>query len=354
MSEFHVNVVKLGPMVPHPNADTLNITKVFDYPVITKKGGFKEGDLVVYIPVDSIVPNTEEWYFLCPLSEDRLPKYKIGEVPEKYRVIEAKKLRGIFSQGMLAPLPMQSIDILKEGDDVRAIMCITKYEPPIPSSMNGECEAAPKGWVFPVYTDIEGIKRYPNVLIPGEDVIITEKIHGCNSRFCHDGERLWVGSHTQIKKRDEKNLWWQVAATNNLEEKLAKAPMYVFFGETYGQVQDLKYGVKSGSRFRVFDVYDVAAMKYVDYSDAFLLANKIGLEWVPTLAVGPWDPEKFNLLSEGRTTVTETINNVSAIQPVDHIREGFVVRPIKERWSDEIGRVILKRVGEGYLLRKKK
>jgi len=361
MSEFHVNVVKLGPMVSHPNADTLNITKVFDYPVITKKDGFKEGDLVVYIPVDSIVPDTEEWHWLCPLDSDGNPRFTVGQVPEKYRVIEAKKLRGIFSQGMLAPVPFMRNDLAgdpskwtKEGDDVREAMGITKYEPPVPSSMNGECEAAPKGWVFPVYTDIEGIKRYPNVLIPGEIVVVTEKIHGCNSRFCHDGTRLWVGSHTQIKKRDDKNLWWQVALANDLEEKLAKAPMHVFFGETYGQVQDLKYGIKSGSRFRVFDVYDVAAMKYLDYSDAFLLVRDVGLDWVPVLGISPWDPERINPMSEGKTTVTENVGDIATIQLADNVREGFVVRPIKERWSDEIGRVILKRVGEDYLLRKKK
>jgi tRNA-binding EMAP/Myf-like protein len=181
MSEFHVNVVKLGPMVSHPNADTLNITKVYDYPVITKKNGFKEGDLVVYVPVDSVVPDTEEWHFLCPLDSDGKPRFPVGQVPEKYRVIEAKKIRGIFSQGMLAPLPKLPVKQWKVGEDARQALSITKYEPPVPSSMNGECESAPKGWVFPVYTDVEGIKRYPNVLIPGEMVVVTEKIHGCVS-----------------------------------------------------------------------------------------------------------------------------------------------------------------------------
>ena len=216
MSEFHVTVVKLGPMTSHPNADTLNITKVFDYQVITKKGGFQEGDLVVYIPIDSVVPDTEEWHFLCPIDQATgQPKYPVGQVPEKYRVIEAKKLRGIFSQGMLAPLPFECKmgmigndeallhpPFWKEGDDATWWMGITKYEPPMPMTTGGECEAPPKGWVFPVYTDIEGMRRYPDIIQPGEQVVLTEKIHGANARFVHDGERLWVGSHTQIKKLD--------------------------------------------------------------------------------------------------------------------------------------------------------
>ena len=36
----------------------------------------------------------------------------------------------------------------------------------------------------------------------------------------------------------------------------------------------------------------------------------------------------------------------------DHVREGFVVKPTAECFDDRIGRVILKMVGEGYLLRK--
>lgn len=178
MSEFHVNVVKLGPLIPHPNADTLNITKVFDYQVITKKDGFKEGDLVVYLPIDSVVPDTKEWYFLAPRHSDGSERFPVGQVPEKYRVIEAKKLRGIFSQGMLSSLPPGD---WKVGDDVCAALNITKYEPPVPMTMNGECEAPPKGWVLPVYTDVEGLRRYPNVLKENEEVVITEKIHGCVS-----------------------------------------------------------------------------------------------------------------------------------------------------------------------------
>lgn len=36
-----------------------------------------------------------------------------------------------------------------------------------------------------------------------------------------------------------------------------------------------------------------------------------------------------------------------------YVREGFVVKPLRERYHPRLGRVILKRHGEGYLLRKK-
>lgn len=339
MSEFHVNVIRLGPFTRHPNADSLDITKVFDYTVIAKQGNFKEGDLVVYIPIDSVVPDNEEWHWLAPRNSDGSERFAIGQVPERYRVIEAKKIRGIFSQGCLSPLPPGD---WKEGDDVRAAMGITKYEPPVPTTTGGEVEAPPKGWVFPTYTDIEGLRRYPDVLQPGEEVILTEKIHGANARYVHDGERLWVGSHGQIKRRDPDVLWWQVAIADKLEERLAQAPGMVFFGEVYGQVQDLKYGVKSGAKFAVFDVYDVKAQRYLDFDAAHALASQLQLPWVPILGRGPWNPDELNPLCEGKSTLA------------DNVREGFVVRPVKERWDERVGRVVLKRHGEGYLLRKKK
>lgn len=339
MSEFHVRAVRLGPLTKHPNADTLDITKVFDYTVIVKRGNFREGDLVAYLPVDSVVPDTDEWHHMVPRDGDGTPRFPVGQVPEKYRVIEARKIRGVFSQGYLAPLPPGE---WKEGDDLREAMGITKYEPPAPATTGGECEAPPRDWTFPTYTDIEGLRRYPHVLQRGEDVVVTEKIHGANARYVHDGRRLWVGSHAQVKRRDPNVLWWRVALAEGLEEKLARAPMHVFFGEVYGQVQDLKYGIKEGARFRCFDVYDVKEQRYLDYGPARRLAEDIGIPWVPVLYVGPWIPDEVNALCEGKSTIA------------DHVREGFVVRPTTERWHDEIGRVILKRHGEGYLLRKKK
>ncbi len=343
MSEFHVNVVKLGPFTRHPNADTLDVTKVFDYTVVAKRGNFKEGDIVVYVPIDSVVPDTEEWHWLAPRNAEGTERFPVGQVPEKYRVIEAKKLRGIFSQGMLAPLPAGD---WQEGADVCSVMGIVKYEPPVPLVMHGECEAAPKGWMFPVYTDIEGMRRYPNILQEGEEVSVSEKVHGTNYRVVHDGDRLWVGSHTQIKKRDESNVWWQIAAQENLEDKLAKAPFHVFFGEVYGQVQDLKYGVKSGSRLRVFDVYDVKSQRYLDFEDAVSLTESVGLTFVPILYKGKW--------TEDLNSLCENVSELARVSNVEQISEGFVVRPCTERWHPEIGRVVLKRHGEAYLLRKKR
>jgi len=348
MSEFHVNVVRLGAFLPHPNADSLDVTKVHDYTVVARRGTFHEGQLAVYVPVDSIVPDTSEWHWLSPriegLTEERHP---VGQVPVRYRTIEAKRLRGIFSQGCLSPLPPGD---WKEGDDVREAMGITKHDPSEELELSGECEAHPRGWSFPKYTSINGLRRYPRLLRDGEEVIVTEKVHGTNARYVHDGDRLWVGSHGQIKKQAAANAWWQVAEQANLEERLARCPWHVFFGEVYGHVQgiDLEYGIRRGARFRAFDVWSVREMRYLSHDDAIAMADVAGIPWVPILYRGPWDPDVVNPLCEGNTTVDDGSGTVS------HVREGFVVKPTTERYDDHIGRVILKRHGEGYLLRRKR
>jgi len=338
MSEFHVTIVQLGSFEKHPNADSLDITKVFDYTVVAKRGTWEPGQLAVYVPVDAVIPDTQEWSWLAPRDSNGELKFSTGSTPEKYRVIEAKKIRGIFSQGVLAPLPPGD---WKVGDSVATAMGITKYEPPTPMTTGGECEPAPTGWKFVTYTDIEGLRRYPSVLEEGEEVVITEKIHGANARFVHDGERLWVGSHGQIKKFDTKSIWWQAAIAEDMQSKLAAFPMHIIFGEVYGQVQDLKYGVKTGVQFRAFDVFSLLDMRYLNHDDAQRIVTAAGLRWVPVLYRGPWSSDCHSM-AEGNSTLA------------DNVREGFVVKPIIERYHPEVGRVILKRHGEGYLLRKKK
>lgn len=167
-------------------------------------------------------------------------------------------------------------------------------------------------------------------------------VHNCNSRYVYHSktERLWAGSRTCIKKYDETNLWWKAAKAFGLDEKLKKAPDKVLYGEIFGTVQDLKYDAKKGELLlRFFDVYDIATGQYMNWQDAKKIIEDIGLIAAPLLHDGPWSKDLLPM-AEGKSTIA---NNV---------REGFVVRPQKERFSEEVGRVILKMVGEGYLLRK--
>lgn len=340
MTDFHVEVVRLGKVEKHPNADALDITYVHGengYPCIVKKDSFKEGDLAVYIPIETTLPDRPEFAFLSA---------------SEHRRLKAKKLRGFFSMGLVIPVPSDIPDAV-EGMDVAERLGITKFEPKQPSGhyskvMGGDCEADPEHFIFHKYTDIEPLRRNSRVLNNGEEVILTEKCHGCSYRAVHDGTRLWVGSRQQIKKRpeeinDQGPVWWRLAKELDLETKLAKCPNHIFYGEVFGPgIQDLTYG-QTKPTLRIFDVLDTATNLYVDHDEAVRLTALVGLEMVPHLYRGPWKPAELLPLCEGKTTLGEV-----------HCREGFVVKPVKERWDKRVGRVILKRVGESYHLRKEK
>lgn len=322
-SESNVEVVRIGAIRKHQNADSLSITDIHGgYPVIFRTGDYAEGDLAVYVPIDSIVPDTEAWAFLGG-----------------HRRIKAKRLRGVFSMGMLAKAP----DGLNEGHDVRELLEITKWEPEIErdGKVRGESlggEPPPKGPPVPVY-DVEGWRKWKCALTDGEEIVATEKIHGANARVFFDGDRLWVGSRTQWKAEATDAQWWPTIMRTEWPALLAKHPDVVVFGEVFGQVQDLKYGHATGSSFRAFDIYDRVRGEWYDHDRAIAFAGLVGIPWVPILYRGPWN-EDARSLAEGKSTFA------------DHVREGIVVKPVRERRDKSLGRVILKLVGEGYLLRK--
>ena len=220
MSEFHVEVVEVGPVRKHPDADTLSITNIHGdsrgqggYPVIFRTGEFHEGSRAVYVPVDCVVPDTDRWHFLAPQPrvKDGVvvdPGVPVGAVPASYRRIKARRLRGIFSMGLLTEAPVN----VPVGTDVADELGITRWEPKDPSDNgprlpSGDNMAGPDGWVFPKYTDIEPMRKYWWVLDQDEEVVCTEKVHGMNGRWCHDSERLWVGSHERVKRPGGDDAW---------------------------------------------------------------------------------------------------------------------------------------------------
>lgn len=316
-SERAVSVVRIGPISPHPNADRLSVTHVHGgYPVILRTGEFQEGDLAIYVPTDSIVPATDpRWAFLK------------GETR-----IKAKKLRGVFSMGLLSPAAAGMI----EGQDVGALLGITHYEPKIENA--AEDEPDPGG--LPTYTDIEPLRRWPDVLSADEEVIVTEKIHGTNARFVFTEGRLWCGSRTRWKCKTQNSPWWSAAEKHTLAETLARIPSLMVFGEVFGRVQDLRYGHDKGFQLATFDALDLGSGRFLDYNDFVARMEELSLPMVPLLYRGRW-AEMPDGLAEGPTIAGKGA----------HVREGFVVRPVRERFDDRVGRVILKLHGEGYLTR---
>ncbi len=369
MSDWDPQIVLIEKVEKHPNADVLDVVTVLgDYPVIVKRGEYSI--IAYYIPLDSIVPDEEQYYFLCPKTYEKYeddagqiqqrqmgPKYELGSVPEKYRIIKAKKIRNIYSQGMLvSPLSaaLPAAANLQVGDSVVELLNLKKWEeieedniPNAKKSRGANAEKAPQGWAIPYY-DVEGLRKYVDCLLPDEEIVLTEKVHGSNAAFCHDGERLWVKSRNFYKKMDEDDPWWDIAIRYDLINKLAKFPNKVFFGELYGSVKGFRYDceIVAGAmhtKIGFFDIWDVKQGRYLDYDPFVDTVKEAGLNQMPLLYRGVWLGKKIMYpYAEGMTTLGGK-----------HIREGFVLRTVKERYEPKLdSRMQVKLVGEAYNLQK--
>lgn len=324
MSSTHKAEVVRIKLEEHPNADALSIVHIHGWTCVVRTEDWEDGDLAVYVEPDSIVPDTPEFAFLKSNSKN-------------WNRIRARKFRGIISLGLLVPAPEGA----KEGDDVMEQMGITHYEPPEPFTTGGEDEPAPPGY-YPKY-DVENFNRYGHVLIEGEEVIVTEKIHGASCKICHIEDRMWVSSRNHWKRYDEKNLWWRALKQNSwIEEFCKKYPGFVLYGEVFGNVQKLKYGAGPNDFFfRAFDILQREQWCSIDEVRHFeqLGGFNINEHWVPILYEGPFEEKRIRELALGN----------SSIPGANHMREGVVIRPKEERTNPEIGRVQLKIVSPRYL-----
>jgi RNA ligase (TIGR02306 family) len=337
MSTFAVKVRRVTVM-PHPNADLLELGTVDDYHVVIAKGAFMTGDLAVYIPEQAIVP-------VDLIAALGLEGKLAGAETNRVRAI---KLRGELSQGLLyrpAPWPTAWV----EGVEVSAELGITKWEPPIPLSMAGDVVRAPFDTIFRTYTDIENVKAFPQVLRDGEEVVMTEKLHGtCFVSALLNGERMVsskgiAGSGLTLRE-NATNVYWRAAQQADIFAKLAaylatiNATQAMLFGEVLG-VQDLKYGFVNGLiGFRAFDLYTVDG--FADYEDFVAFCTTYDVPQVPLLYRGPFSKEVMLQYTTGQSTLA------------NHLREGVVIRPLHERDEQDIGRVILKSVSGDYLTRR--
>ena len=331
---------------PHPNADRLELAAVGGFRCVVGKGSFTDGDLAAYIPEGSICP---DWLIAELGLEGKLAGSKKNRV-------KAVKLRGALSQGLVYPVQDGTVRgrPVAEGDEVTDLLELVKYEPPIPTTLQGEVTAMHGATI---HYDIENVKKYPDELRDGEPVVFTEKLHGT---WCCLG---WHPDHGPIvtskgmsdrgmalllNEANESNLYvrtWRAyeAAFETVRIRLAAdgRPFYVL-GEVFGRgVQDLHYS-EPNPAFRVFDAYlgEPRCGRYLAQDEMEAALGEL-FPLVPMLYRGPFSTALMLEHTDGATALGG-----------GHVREGIVVKPAAERDSPVCGRVILKSVSGDYLTRR--
>ncbi|MCX4631576.1 RNA ligase (ATP) [Streptomyces sp. NBC_01443] len=337
----------------HPNADALELAQVGLYRAVVAKGAYRSGEFAVYIPEQAVLPAEL-------IEELGLTGRLAGGSADR---VKAVRLRGELSQGLVCrPRALADVDLAQaaeEGTDFAELLGITKWAPPVPTTMNGEVEAAPD--LLP-WVDIENLQRYPHLFEPGEPVVLTEKLHGtaCLLTYVVEGGRVLVsskgfGSKGLALKEEDRNLYWRAVRGHGVPEIAAKlaarlgATRIGVFGEVYGAgVQDLAYGTDArtaatGPGYAVFDV-SAEIDGQVRWLDPHELLQGGELPLVPRLFEGPYELDAVLELATGRETVSGR---------AEHLREGVVIRPAAERYSPVVGgRAIAKAVSPAYLTRK--
>ncbi|MFE1309991.1 RNA ligase (ATP) [Streptomyces sp. NPDC058755] len=334
----------------HPNADALELAQVGLYRAVVAKGAYRTGEAAVYIPEQSVLPPGL-------IEELGLTGRLAGGDANR---VKAVRLRGELSQGIVCrPKALADVDLARaatEGTDFAERLGITKWVPPVPPTMDGDVESAPD--LLP-WVDIENIQRFPDIFAAGEDVVLTEKLHGsaCLLTYLADEDRVHVsskgfGAKSLALKEDPRNLYWRAVRGHGVAEVAARlaerlgARRIGIFGEVYGAgVQDLTYGADGRRETLGYAAFDVSAeiegtVRWLDPAE--LLDGELPL--VPRLFSGPYDIERVLEFASGR----ETVSGRGL-----HLREGVVIRPLVERYSGVTGgRAIAKAVSPAYLTRK--
>ncbi len=343
-------IVKLEPI---SGADAIEKATVLGWELVVKKREFQEGDLCVYIEIDSQLPDKPEFEFL------RSRKFRIKTI----------KLKGQVSQGIAFPInifsPALNTGILNEGDDVTELLGITKYDPQLQEE-NIQKQYIPKntfekflmkfsfyrklikpkkGWPsFVKKTDEDRIQLFPHICETEKDTTfqVSEKLDGQSASYFLIKNDWWnifnkftfgVCSRNIWKKTEDDSSYWQIAKKYNIKNILLKdnkdrGTLLTIQGEICGPgIQKNKYKLKE---------IDFFVYKIVDNNDYFIYPNnfievfckKYNLKHVP------FPDFEFKL----KPTIKEMVeySKGNSLINTEVLREGIVVRNYEKNISFKV------------------
>lgn len=336
---------------PIPDADRIEVAKVDGWEVvISKKDNFKAGDKVVYIEIDSQMPELPQYEFL------KSRKY----------IVKTIIMRGQISQGLILPLSVLPDGNYKLGQDVTEILQITKYDPQLDEE-NAIIEDNKKAtrnpiikyllrykWFRKIYlkpskktnfpnwikkTDEERIQNKPGLFQRLKDenikLTVTEKVDGSsgtfflkrinNKKFGRKKYEFGVCSRNRRLAQPDKSYYWKAARKFKIQEALMKLigdnEWIVLQGEITGKgIQGNKY--KDDLSFWAFNLI-TPDKKYDTYEMQQILV-KYNIFTVPIVTLD------FRASGE-IADVVEFVKGSSQI--VNREREGCVFRNVDENIS---------------------
>ena len=368
------HIEKIEWVKPISGADNIELIGVLGWVCIAKKDEFKEGDLAVYIEIDSKCPATDERFeFLAKR------KYKI-------KTMKLAKF-DVISQGIALPVTMfPELKGKKIGVDVTDILGIIYFEPKeqedkadivaeqlkkkriaqnviVKSLMRYEwfrkimalffVDKYEKQKQFPKWikkTDETRIENAPHYLKDAEPWVVTEKIDGTSCTYAVDlikknKYEFYICSRNQrilYKNQNSDsglNIYCRLAEKYRIEKRLtefAKQHGYrsvVLQGEGVGNVQGNPYQLKEDDFYAFNIVIEGKRLGTVEMSE---ICKTLNLKHVPIIDTEYYLPKTMQEMkeaAEGQSVINENVK-----------REGLVYRSFD-------GSKSFKNVSNSYLLK---
>lgn len=330
-------VSKIVDIREHSNADRLELAELdLGWVCIVEKGKYAPNDIVLYIAIDSIVP------------DNMIAKYGLDYLGKGGRV-KTVKLRGVFSQGLILDLPPQYTSRWI-GSSLDKELNIGKYEPgEVTEEVVGRFGRKRRIKIvehpqFIKYSKIPHFVTVRKRFRPEDKIVVTEKLHGTNFRMGYLKKHklnLWektkklfqgnkfvrpvefvFGSHNRqlgfYFKRNTKNVYARIA--QEFKEQISDYEGYIFFGEIVGP------GIQKGYDYNltrlglyIFDIYNVEKKEFINYFDMLAICHSVGLNMAPHIYAGLFDD-----FSKTRDFTPE--NMISVLGGNSVICEGYVIQ----------------------------
>lgn len=316
---------------PIEGADRIECLKVLGWTLVSGKGNFKQGDLCVFLEIDSVPPDTPAFDFLwqpspkvdengAPITQPKIAR------PDNFK-LRSKRLRGVLSQGLALPLSILPDGVTPtEGLDVTEALQITKWEPSVQSSAREVAGAFPTH-LFPK-TDETRVQAVPEILdeLRGVECYMAVKMDGQSLTFAryHDSVND-TDVHTVCMRnfalRDlPDSPHWEMARGLGVFDEIPQG--FAVQGEFCGPgIQANRIGLKQKA-FYAFQVYSILDQDYLNFQDFIKFCNKAGIPTVPIEWVGVLDE-----------TLESILRKAEGKYASGHPREGLVIRPTVERRS---------------------
>jgi RNA ligase (TIGR02306 family) len=306
---------------PIEGADLIECVEILGWQCVSKKNEFNQGDKCIYFEIDSLLPEASQFEFLrksCYRKD--LKKFRLRTV----------KLKGQISQGLALPIKLfPDLENLEVGSDVTDLLCVEKYEPPVPAQISGDARTFswPIGKTDEVRVQAdEGLFLISKLF--GKSYYISLKLDGTSCSFIidpNDNEFHVCGRNYSYKNKPNHS-FWIINERYKVEERLRSiGGKLALQGECVGPgIQQNKLGLPHIDYY-IFNIVDTTSRNRLSLEDSLRVAKELNMNFVPILEQGDsFNYDAVQLLEKAKGKYREHFS--SAKQNQD--REGIVIRSV--------------------------